>query len=173
MCQAVGRKLYNPSKGCHVRKVAHLLAQALSPPYLRGVCSGLWCGLPRITLPKLFGNSGMVPNRGSESGQEGSEESRFGRLLSQERRAGTPAAIFQTVSPRNRVNRPKTRPSRGTVIRSPRPRHRATVFLRFLDPHHYSVPQTGHVQRCPRSWLSLDIHATLRSWTSPVGKWIV
>ena len=52
----------------------------------------------RISLLKLFGNSGMVPNRGSESGQEGSEESRFGRLLSQERRAGTPAAIFQTVS---------------------------------------------------------------------------
>src|SRR5215213_7597260 len=29
MCQAVVRRLYNPSKRCHVRKVAHLLAQAL------------------------------------------------------------------------------------------------------------------------------------------------
>jgi hypothetical protein len=35
MCQAVVRRLYNPSKGCHVRKVAHLLAQALS--YFRNV----------------------------------------------------------------------------------------------------------------------------------------
>src|SRR5215208_4855773 len=29
MCQAVVRRLYNPSKDFHVRKVAHLLAQAL------------------------------------------------------------------------------------------------------------------------------------------------
>jgi AI-2 transport protein TqsA len=30
MCQAVVRRLFNPSERCHVRKVARLLAQALS-----------------------------------------------------------------------------------------------------------------------------------------------
>ena len=32
--------------------------------------------LPRIPLPKLFGNSEWIPNWGYESGQEGSKESR-------------------------------------------------------------------------------------------------
>src|SRR5215204_7095210 len=31
MCQAVVRRLFNPSERCHVRKVARLLAQARSP----------------------------------------------------------------------------------------------------------------------------------------------
>jgi hypothetical protein len=62
------------------------------------------CELRRIPLPKLFGNSEWAPNRGSESGQEGSKESQFGRFLLPERRAETPSAIFQTVSPRTPVN---------------------------------------------------------------------
>ena len=41
----------------------------------------------------------------SESGQEGSKESRFGRLLPQQKRTETPSAIFQTVSPRTSVNK--------------------------------------------------------------------
>jgi hypothetical protein len=36
MCQAVVRRLFNPSERCHVRKVARLLAQALS----HGACQG-------------------------------------------------------------------------------------------------------------------------------------
>src|SRR5918997_875646 len=47
---------------------------------------------------KLFANSGSVPNGGSESGQEGSKKSLFGRLLPPERRAERPSPIFQTVS---------------------------------------------------------------------------
>src|SRR5215213_9700196 len=46
--------------------------------------------LLRNNLPKLFGKSGWVPKLGSESGQEGSKESRFGRLLPPERRGETP-----------------------------------------------------------------------------------
>jgi undecaprenyl pyrophosphate phosphatase UppP len=34
MCQAVVRRLFNPSERCHVRKVARLLAQALSQYFL-------------------------------------------------------------------------------------------------------------------------------------------
>src|SRR5215216_975450 len=52
----------------------------------------------RTVSEKLFGNSGEVPNGSSESGQEGSKESRFGRLLLPERRPETPSSIFQTVS---------------------------------------------------------------------------
>src|SRR5918997_5340237 len=47
---------------------------------------------------KLFGNSGSVPNGGSESGQEGSKKSLFGRLLPPVRRPERPSPIFQTVS---------------------------------------------------------------------------
>jgi hypothetical protein len=64
--------------------------------------------LRRIPLPKLFGNSEWAPNRGSESGQEGSKESQFGRFLLPERRAETPSAIFQTVSPRTPVNKKRS-----------------------------------------------------------------
>ena len=35
-------------------------------------------------LEKLFGNSAWAPNRGPESGQDGSKEFRFGRLLAPE-----------------------------------------------------------------------------------------
>src|SRR5215218_4303231 len=54
--------------------------------------------LRRTYLPKLFGKSGWVPNRSSESGQEGSKESRSAISLAPRSTAETPLAIFQTVS---------------------------------------------------------------------------
>src|SRR5215217_6367244 len=56
--------------------------------------------LRRIPLPKLFGNSQWIPNRGSESGQEGSKESRSAASWRHRRVLDMPSAIFQTVSPR-------------------------------------------------------------------------
>src|SRR5215217_4708859 len=52
----------------------------------------------RILLPKLFGNSQWIPNRGSESGQEGSKESRSAASWRHRRVLEMPSAIFQTVS---------------------------------------------------------------------------
>jgi hypothetical protein len=46
----------------------------------------------------------------------------------------------------------------------------ATVFLRFLVPHQYSIPQTGRVQRCPRSWYFGGIHATLHVLAFSLGE---
>jgi hypothetical protein len=60
--------------------------------------------LRRIPLPKLFGKSEWVPNRGSESGQEWSKESRSAVSYRQRRAVEKPSAIFQTVSPRPPVN---------------------------------------------------------------------
>src|SRR5918993_4433556 len=39
MCQAVVRRLCNPSESCHVRKVARLLAQALIREGLSAICA--------------------------------------------------------------------------------------------------------------------------------------
>src|SRR5215208_8336942 len=50
------------------------------------------------------------PEWGSESDQQGSNESRFGRLLSPESRSEMPSAIFQTVSLRTRVNKQREGP---------------------------------------------------------------
>src|SRR5215212_2980087 len=49
-------------------------------------------------VENLFGKTGWVPNRGSESGQEGSKESRSAISLAPRSTAETPLAIFQTVS---------------------------------------------------------------------------
>ena len=57
---------------------------------------------PRTTFhtasEKLFGKSEWVPNRGSESGQEESKESRSAASWRQRCALKTPSAIFQTVS---------------------------------------------------------------------------
>src|SRR5215213_9376689 len=63
--------------------------------------------LRRTLLPKLFGNSEWVLNRGSESGQEGSKGVPIGRSWRQRSAVETPSAIFQTVSPRTRANKDK------------------------------------------------------------------
>src|SRR5215217_2261902 len=49
-------------------------------------------------VEKLFGNSQWIPNRGSESGQEGSKESRSAASWRHRRVLEMPSAIFQTVS---------------------------------------------------------------------------
>jgi hypothetical protein len=49
-------------------------------------------------LEKLFGKSEWVPNRGYESGQDGSKESRSADFWRQRCALETPSAIFQTVS---------------------------------------------------------------------------
>src|ERR671910_3221604 len=61
--------------------------------------------LRRIHLPKLFGNSEWVPNGGSETGQDGSKESRSADFCCRRSALETPSAIFQTVSPRTPVNK--------------------------------------------------------------------
>jgi hypothetical protein len=66
----------------------------------------------RIPLPKLFGNSEWVPNRGYESAQKESRESRSAACWCQRSVLETPSAIFQTVSPRTWVNKGK-RKGRG------------------------------------------------------------
>jgi hypothetical protein len=63
--------------------------------------------LRRIHLLKLFGNSEWVPNRGYKSGQKGSKECRLAASCRQRSAVETPSAIFQTVSPRTRVNKGK------------------------------------------------------------------
>src|SRR5215218_9434995 len=94
--------------------------------------------LRRTYLPKLFGKSGWVPNRSSESGQEGSKESRSAISLAARSTAETPLAIFQTVSPRTRVNRARRRAEAAM----PRPTNCLTSGLlpRLRDgadlPHH-------------------------------------
>src|SRR5215204_1764930 len=50
---------------------------------------------------------GIGPESGLRERPRGSKESQFGRFLLPERRAETPSAIFQTVSPRTPVNRGK------------------------------------------------------------------
>src|SRR5215208_6448520 len=55
MCQAVVRRLFNPSERCHVRKVARLLAQALRAPLLSGgTRSGLLPAPESRVLRKLL-----------------------------------------------------------------------------------------------------------------------
>jgi hypothetical protein len=49
-------------------------------------------------LEKLFGYSEYIPNRGSESGQEGSKESRSAASWRQRSALGTPSGISQVVS---------------------------------------------------------------------------
>jgi hypothetical protein len=61
--------------------------------------------LRRKVLPKLFGNSEWVPNGGSESGQDGSKESRSADFCCRRSALETPSAVFQTVSPRTPVNK--------------------------------------------------------------------
>jgi hypothetical protein len=65
--------------------------------------------LPRIRLPKLFGNSVWVPNRAYESAQKGSKESISVVSCRQRSAVETPSAIFQTVSPRTSVNKGKVK----------------------------------------------------------------
>jgi hypothetical protein len=80
------------------------LPEARPVPFLELVGLGLRCPtLPFLALfTRVRGETvwkfGIGPESGSESGQEGSKESRFGRLLPPERRGETPSAIFQTVS---------------------------------------------------------------------------
>src|SRR5215216_2275857 len=82
--------------------------------------------LRRILLPKLFGNSQWIPNRGSESGQEGSKESRSAASWRHRRVLEMPSAIFQTVSPRTRVNKGKRK---GRDPAGPRPFSLSSVSL--------------------------------------------
>src|SRR5215203_5414261 len=65
---------------------------------LRPFASALLLSYSPKCVEKLFGKSGWVPNRGSESGQEGSKESRSAISLAARSTAETPLAIFQTVS---------------------------------------------------------------------------
>src|SRR5215208_2741752 len=62
--------------------------------------------LPRMHLLKLFGNSEWGPNRGYESAQKESKESRSAASWCQRSALETPSAIFQTVSPGTQVNDP-------------------------------------------------------------------
>src|SRR5215213_8155347 len=62
------------------------------------------CAYSPKCVEKLFGNSEWVLNRGSESGQEGSKESRSAASWRQRRAVETPSAIFQTVSRSHLIN---------------------------------------------------------------------
>src|SRR5215208_4112759 len=68
-------------------------------------------------VEKLFGKSEWVPNRGSESGQEESKESRSVASWRQRIALVTPSAIFQTVSPRTPVNKGENWKGRGLTLR--------------------------------------------------------
>ena len=61
--------------------------------------------LRRIPLPKLFGKSEWVPHRSCESDQEGFKEPRSTASCGRRSVIEKPSAIFQTVSPRTRVNK--------------------------------------------------------------------
>src|SRR5918993_135008 len=71
------------------------------------ICYNFLRELRRINLPKLFGNSEWVPNRGYESGQKGKKECRSAASCRQRSALETPSAIFQTVSPRISVDKGK------------------------------------------------------------------
>src|SRR5215210_8684230 len=75
-------------------------------PLVRGHAGGS-CNpeLRRIHLPKLFGKSERVSSRVPEDLQEGPKGSRSAASWRQKPTLERPPAIFQTVSPRNRVNK--------------------------------------------------------------------
>src|SRR5215207_2990804 len=87
-------------------------------------------------VEKLFRNSEWVPNRGYESGQEGSKESRSAASWRQRSALQTPSAIFQSVSEgvflEVQVSAKPTLPSaRPTEISTPEPRRaqRSSICL--------------------------------------------
>src|SRR5215216_5573021 len=85
--------------------------------------------MPRPLFTQLRGETvwkfGIDPESGLRSGQEGSKKSRSAASWRQRRVLETPSAIFQTVSPRTRVNKPRRAevarvPVHGFGSRSPR-----------------------------------------------------
>ena len=64
------------------------------------------CEFRRMNLPKLFGKAKRTSNRDSEGRQEGANEPRSAASWRRKRSVEKPSALFQTVSPRTRVNSP-------------------------------------------------------------------
>src|SRR5215203_5414421 len=98
---------------------------------LRPFASALLLSYSPKCVEKLFGKSGWVPNRGSESGQEGSKESRSAISLAARSTAETPLAIFQTVSLRASVNKASSggcAQCGGIIMRVPGPLSQPRAF---------------------------------------------
>src|SRR5215203_2118089 len=134
---------------------------------LRPFASALLLSYSPKGVEKLFGKSGWVPNRGSESGQEGSKESRSAISLAARSTAETPLAIFQTVSPKLSDKSPKG----VSILRLGGPTWPNTAsLLRFCRPAATSLgPILIYQTVSPRTRANRRGPTELRLFRNPLG----